>query len=605
MGGMTDAPSPNDPTLPFVRRELSSDQSPGNDASLETVLAHFIELREAGSPVRVDEMVALFPQHAAPLKSFFANQQWLDPSTGPAKQSLIGECLDDFVLQREIARGGMGTVYEACQQSLRRSVAVKLISDGLLANDELKMRFRIEAEAAASLTHPNILPIYAIGRWRGMDYFVMPLVSGRSLQADVRERKKWQSDRTAEPRSAAFLNEERDTVRRTLETTRDIARAVGFAHRRGIIHRDLKPDNVLVDHEGQPLIVDFGLAKWHREGPAVTQDGQILGTPHYMSPEQARGESDVTAATDIYSLGGILFALLTGRPPHCGESTAEVLASVLSNESPSLRLSWPGGMPRLSELADLDNVLARAMAPDRTRRYRLADEFADDLDRILAGESPQATSDGIVSKVTRELLRDQHQTSFANWGKAIERIGVIVLLAHVLMFVMQESMQSDNRESMMASAWSVGSLFGYFAPRLLMLGGIAWTIHRARDGCWMPRGVAERPVWSIWLGYLATLTMVNGLWGWGFFNHADVMVLAGIMSGFGFLAMAGHLWGGNAITGMMFFSIAAVSAVWPRLSPLLLGSGWMIAMWILGRRYAAPSFTATGSSDSNTSDSNC
>jgi len=558
------------------------------DSSLESVLAYYIELREAGSPVRVDEMLDRFPQHAEPLRSFFANQQWLDPNAGTLSHSLIGESLGDFLLKREIARGGMGTVYEAFQQSLRRDVAVKLISDGLLADDELKMRFRIEAEAAASLSHPNILPIHAIGTWRGMDYFVMPLVSGRSLNADVMARKKRLAETIDFARSASDLAEERETVCRSVQTVCDIARAVGFAHRRGIIHRDLKPDNVLVDDEGQPKIVDFGLAKWHRDEPGVTQDGQILGTPHYMSPEQARGESDVTAATDIYSLGGILFALLTGQPPHRGESTAEVLSSVLSNEVPSLRLSWPGGMPRLPELTDLDNVLARAMATDRTRRYRWADEFADDLDRILVGESPQAASDGIVSKVTRELLRDQHQASFVSWGRALSRIGVIVFVAHVLMLAIQESMTPVVRESMMLSAWSAGSLLGYFAPRLFMLGAIAWTIHRARDGCWMPRGVAERPVWSIWLGYLATLAMVNGLWGWGYFEHSEVMVLAGIMSGFGFLAMAGHLWGGNAFSGLMFFAVATGSAVWPRWSPLFLGTAWMIALRVLGKRYAPP-----------------
>lgn len=588
---MTDAHTPDDPTLHFSHDENweSQEKTLADDAALQSVLAHYIELHEAGTPVRLDEMVERFPQYADPLRSFFANQQWLDPSAGASGTSLIGERLDDFQLVSEIARGGMGTVYEAVQISLRRNVAVKLISEGLLADDELKLRFRIEAEAAASLSHPNILPIHAIGRWRGMDYFVMPLVSGRSLQRDVNTRKQQLAQAEANPRCSLSTSEQRAAVCHWISVVRDIARALGFAHRRGIIHRDLKPDNVLIDAEGQPKIVDFGLAKWNRDEPGVTQDGQILGTPHYMSPEQAQGNSNVTAATDIYALGGILFALLTGRPPHRGESTAEVLSSVLSADAPSLRLSWPGVMPRIAELIDVDKVLARAMAPDRNRRYRWADEFADDLDRILAGESPQAGSDGIVSKVARELLRDQHQASFANWGRALIRIGVVVLLAHLLMFLIQESMSATHRESMLISAWSTGSLIGYFLPRVLMLSVIAWVIHRARDGCWMPRGVAERPVWSIWLGYLATLTMINVLWAWGYFDHAEVMVLAAIISGFGFFAMAGHLWGGNMISGFIFFAIAVGSALWPRFSALLLGGGWMIAMWILGRRYAAPS----------------
>ncbi|MFG0287691.1 MAG: serine/threonine-protein kinase [Rhodopirellula sp. JB044] len=558
------------------------------DASLDVVLAFFIERREAGTPVRLDEIVDRFPQHAEPLRSFFSNQQWFDPATKPASDSLIGEVLDDFVLKREIARGGMGTVYEASQQSLRRDVAVKLISDGLLADDELKMRFRIEAEAAATLSHPNILPIHAIGCWRGMDYFVMPLVSGRSLQATVNERKAYLEVNAANTRLSGCEMTEREAVRQSIQIARDIARAVGYAHRRGIIHRDLKPDNVLIDDDGLPKIVDFGLAKWHRDEPGVTLDGQILGTPHYMSPEQARGESDVTAASDIYSVGGILFALLTGIPPHRGESTAEVLSSVLGADAPSLRMNWPGGMPRISELSDLEHVLCRAMAPHRTDRYRWADEFADDLDRVLNGEPPSAGKDGIVSKVARELTRDQHQATFANWGRALLRIGVIVLAAHVVMFIIQESMSPSGFQSMQSSALSSASILGYFIPRLLMLLGIAWSIHYARDGEWMPQGNAERPVWSIWLGYLATMTMVNILWGAGFLEHPDVMIFASILSGFGFFAMAGHVWGGNAIAGLMFFALAACSAIWPRLSPLFLGGGWMIAMAVLGNRYAAP-----------------
>ncbi len=446
--------STHQPDLALTMAARQCDLDP--TASFESVLAYFIEQHEAGRPVRLDEIVARFPQHAEPLRSFAANQIWLDPSAESERGALIGECLDDFLLTHELARGGMGTVYAAVQQSLRREVAVKLISDGLLADADLKLRFHIEAEAAAALSHPNILPIHAIGCWRGMDYFVMPLVSGESLQAVV-HRRHHHLERISGDSRAAKSDAQRDTICTAVTQVRDIARAVAYAHRRGIIHRDIKPDNILVDDDGQPKIVDFGLAKWHRDEPGMTRDGQIIGTPHYMSPEQARGESDVTAATDIYSLGGILFALLT-----------------------------------------------------------------------------------------------------------------------------------EVRLSMSKSALSSASLLGYFMPRLFMLIGIGWTIHDSRDGCWMPRGVAERPVWSIWLGYLAALTMVNVLWAAGYFDHADVMVLAALMSGFGFLAMAGHLWGGNVISGAIFFVVAGLSAVWPRLSPLLLGSGWLIAMWILGRRYAAP-----------------
>lgn len=563
----------------------SGSSHPSN--AFESVLALFIEADERGETISPHEFMAQYPEHAEGLRSFLANRQWLQPTETAEAASLVGECLDDFLLQREIARGGMGVVYEATQKSLRRSVAVKLISDGVLADDELRMRFRIEAEAAAVLSHPNILPIHAIGRWRGMDYFVMPLVSGRSLQADVNKQRERLSGTSAESSGSAVLGELRDSICHAVTTARDIARGVGYAHRRGIIHRDLKPDNVLVDDEGQSKIVDFGLAKWHRDEPQLTQDGQVLGTPHYMSPEQARGESDVTAATDIYSIGGILFALLTGQPPHSGDSVAAVLASVVSDESPSLRLTWPGGMPRLAELTDLENVLARAMASERTARYATADELADDLDRVLQGEPTRAGPDGIVEKMTRELTRDQHQAAFSNWGRALKQIGVVVFVTHVLMFAIQHWMSPETRMAMSASAWTAAALAGYFVPRLLMLFGIALIIHRARDGLWMPRGIAERPVWSIWLGYLATLFMVNLLWAVGYFDHADVMVLASLTSGFAFQAMAGHLWGGNAILGAMFFAVAGACVAMPAASPMWLGTAWLIAMMVLGNRYGA------------------
>ncbi|WP_404309118.1 serine/threonine-protein kinase [Neorhodopirellula lusitana] len=578
---MADCPPPAEdaplPTEPDVQDRV--------DMTPESIMADYIESRERGQPVTPHDVIARHPEHAETLRSFFANDQWMQPDEEPSRRVLVGEHLGDFELVREIAQGGMGVVYEAIQTSLRRSVAVKLIGNGVLADDELRLRFRIEAEAAASLSHPHILPIHAIGCWQGMDYFVMPLVSGRSLQHDVDARRVCLEQ---EPSGATHLadgNDSRRKIRQAVTTVRDIARAVAYAHRRGIIHRDLKPDNVLIDGDGQPKIVDFGLAKWHRDEPQVTHDGQVLGTPHYMSPEQARGESNVTAATDVYSIGGLLFALLTGRPPHSGDSVAAVLASVLSDDAPSLRLIWPGGMPKLAELADLDNVIMRAMANDRADRYRSADELADDLDRVLSGDPTQAGPDGLVRLMTRELYRDQHQATFANWGRALTHIGIVVWLTHVLMFVIQETMPEATRSLMSLSAWSVPAFLGYFVPRFMMLLGIGGIIHFARDGLWMPRGIAERPVWSIWLGYLATLTVINVFWAQGYFDHNDVMVLAGVMSGFAFLAMAGHLWGGSAILGLLFFVVSALCVRWPSAAPLLLGTAWLVSMWVLGRRY--------------------
>jgi len=554
------------------------------DVSLESLLADILERQESGHPVVARDEIERFPQWADALRSFFRNDQWLRQPGGSSGEgsaagptSLAGEMIDDYQLLREIARGGMGVVYEAVQVNLRRTVAVKLIGDGVLADEELRMRFRMEAEAAANLSHPNILPIHAIGCWRGLDYFVMPLADGPSLQSLVGQRGQ------ALQQGTLSASEQTDAIRQAVGWVRDIARGLAHAHRRGIIHRDLKPENILLAG-GEPKVVDFGLAKWHRDEPQLTREGQVMGTPHYMSPEQARGWTDITAASDIYSLGGILFALLIGRPPHQGDTLAEVFASVLDSEPPSLRLAWPGGMPRISELNELEAILSRAMAVDRQARYRTADDLADDLDCCLRGDSPRAVPDRLLDRVGREFRRDHHQATFRNWGKALRRIGWIVFFSHLAMFAVTWSNAPTVQGTSIAAATPL-AWWGYFIPRLAMLTGIALVIQRARDGVWLPQVAAERPVWSIWLGYLVTLTLVNAFWWAGVWDYASVMILACVMSGFAFLAMAGHLWGGNAVIAGGFFIAAVASVLFPGASALFLGTMWLTAMRVLARRY--------------------
>ena len=227
----------------------------------------------------------------------------------------------DYLLERELARGGMGVVYQARQVNLNRTVALKMILAGQLASvDEIK-RFYLEAEAAANLDHPGIVPIFEVGQHDGQHYFSMKLIGGSSLAQRI-------ASFVRDPKSAAAL-------------LAKVARAVHYAHQHGILHRDLKPGNILLDAHDEPYVTDFGLAR-HVDGRgAQTRTGMILGTPSYMAPEQARSEKSLTAAADVYGLGAILYELLTGRPPFRAETGLDTILQVLDRDPPSPRTVNP------------------------------------------------------------------------------------------------------------------------------------------------------------------------------------------------------------------------------------------------------------------------
>ncbi|MEE8155375.1 MAG: serine/threonine-protein kinase, partial [Phycisphaerales bacterium] len=219
----------------------------------------------------------------------------------------------DYELEREIARGGMGVVFKARQVSLNRPVALKMILASQLASHDEVQRFYVEAEAAAKLDHPGIVPIYEVGEQDGQHFFSMGLVEGGALGDLVK-------DGPVSPRQAAKL-------------VQAIADAVQYAHARNIVHRDLKPANILLDNDGQPKVTDFGLAKNVEGSSGLTISGQILGTPSYMPPEQAAGKMHETGPlSDVYALGAILYCLLTGRPPFQGSGVLETLKQVQETE---------------------------------------------------------------------------------------------------------------------------------------------------------------------------------------------------------------------------------------------------------------------------------
>ena len=244
----------------------------------------------------------------------------------------------DYILEREIARGGMGVVYRAEQKRLKRKVAVKLIRSAMLADEHDIQRFQIEAEAAAGLDHPNIVPIYEIGEQDGQHYFSMKLVEGGTL----RSRR-------------AFL---RANHREAAELMVKVARAVHAAHQRGILHRDLKPGNVLVDESGEPFVTDFGLAKQTENDSGLTLDDQVLGTPAYMAPEQVESSAEVTTAADVYGLGAVFYETLTGQPPFSAGNALETMRKVAEEEPERPR----DVDPRIER--DLETIVLKCLEKD-------------------------------------------------------------------------------------------------------------------------------------------------------------------------------------------------------------------------------------------------
>ncbi|HEX5581908.1 MAG TPA: serine/threonine-protein kinase, partial [Gemmatimonadaceae bacterium] len=248
----------------------------------------------------------------------------------------IGDLYD---VEGELGRGGTAVVYRATDVRLRRHVALKVLPPDLAFRMEVRERFVREAQTAAQLSHPNIVPIYSVDERDGLVYFVMGLVEGESLAARLRR----------EPRPQF------DFVRRVV---REVADALAFAHARGVVHRDIKPDNILLDREsGRAVVTDFGIARALEEGARLTVTGIAVGTPAYMSPEQALGERDVDARADIYSLGVVGYQMLAGEPPFRATNTPAMLMKHISEVPVPLHLRRPDVPPPLA--AAIERALAK------------------------------------------------------------------------------------------------------------------------------------------------------------------------------------------------------------------------------------------------------
>ena len=299
------------------------------------------------------------------------------PATGAT--TMLGE-LGDYELLEEIGRGGQGVVFRARQKSLNRTVALKVISLGQWASKAHLTRFRREAEAAASLDHPCIVPIYEVDERDGSCYFSMKFVEGGQLDEVTRR--------------------EPIPIRRAVELIAKVARTVHYAHEHGILHRDIKPGNILLDAKGEPHLTDFGLARLVESESSVTQTLDVLGTPSYMAPEQAVGNNAVVSSvTDVYGLGAVLYQLLTGHPPFAGGTTYETIKLLEDTEPRQPRLL----NPKIDR--DLSTICLKCLEKDPTRRYPSALALAEDLDRWLKHEPILARRTGPVARAGKWVRR--------------------------------------------------------------------------------------------------------------------------------------------------------------------------------------------------------
>ncbi|MEL7496007.1 MAG: serine/threonine-protein kinase [Planctomycetota bacterium] len=373
--------------------------------TLELLVRHDLERRatlhnsvQPAHPIEPTDYIALDDRTRSIVESFLQNNDrtiapgqssndalTIPPNSDKSKPGMPADSSSQpsfghYELIEELARGGMGVVYRARDTKLNRIVALKMVISGRLASEEERLRFNLEAEAAAKLDHPSITPIYEVGEIEGQQYFAMKFVEGGSLD-DILDKLK------TNPRKAARI-------------VADIAHGIHHAHQRGTLHRDLKPQNILMDVDDKPMITDFGLAKLADSDSNMTQTGAVMGTPGYMPPEQALGDKNVTTAADIYSLGAILYATLTGQPPFQAGSAMETVLQVIDGEA-AKPTSINSTVP-----FDLELVALKCLERDPAKRYATADELTQDLRHWLAGEPVSVRPPSVTSLASQWLKRN-------------------------------------------------------------------------------------------------------------------------------------------------------------------------------------------------------
>jgi serine/threonine-protein kinase len=470
---------------------------------------------------------------------------YVPPAGAAGSAAPLPHPFDGYELLEELGRGAMGVVYKAWEPSLKRFVALKTMLRGECASADDVTRFRAEAQAAAGLSHPGIVPVYKVGAQDGRIYFSMKYVEGTTLAARV-------AAGPLPPPEAARL-------------VAAIARAVHHAHEAGILHRDLKPSNVLLDADGRPLVTDFGLAKQVAGGASLTGTGAIVGTPSYMAPEQAEGRThEIGRAADVYALGTILYELLTGRPPFQAASAVDVLLRVRTEEPvPPRRLN-----PHIDP--DLELVCLKCLEKRPEHRYPAAAALADDLEAYRKSEPVSARVSSLTYFLSRLLRETHHAPVLENWGALWMwhslKLFLLCAVTNVLYLL------GERSHLTYLCLWGGG----------LVVWGLLFWNWRRRGG---PVTFVERQMAHAWAGGVAASVatfVVEVLLGLPVLTLSPMLA---VCAGMVFLFKAGTLSGWFYIAAVVTFLTAVPMALLPQVGPLLLGVVSAAAFFVPGLKY--------------------
>ena len=458
--------------------------------------------------------------------------------------------LGDYELLEEIGRGGMGIVYRATQKSLGRTVAIKMLLQRDGANQVDLARFRGEAEAAAQLDHPGLVSIFEVGECHGHPFYSMQFIEGTTLAKRLTEGPM-------PPREVAAL-------------LAGVSDAVHAAHAGGVLHRDLKPSNILIDSAGKAHVSDFGLAKRLRGDGSVTHTGAILGTPSYMSPEQAAGSrGDVGPTSDVWSLGAILYQMLTGRPPFQASNPLDTLLAVLESD-----LRMPRSINSFID-RDLEMIVLKSLQKPQDLRYATAAALALDLRAFVAGEPVAARRVGFADILNRLFRETHHAVVLENWG-LLWMWHAAVLLA---MWIMTNVLIWQGVES----RWSY---FILWAGGISLWVPIVWML-RQRAG---PVTAVERQIAHIWgASMIASLMLfwVELLLDLPVLTLAPVIAL---LTGMVFFIKAGILSGVFYIQAGVLFLTSLFMCLTGDLSHLFFGGVISACFFVPGLKYYRKSF---------------